>query len=77
MDEILLTLVDAEHLRHLARVPRHGGGMARGHGIAHGQRLQHGVQQPDLEGRQLTGALTELLATLVHIDDRCGSGTGR
>ena len=57
-----------EHRGDLARVARDGGGVARGHRVAHRQRLQHGREQADLQRGELARALLELLAALVRLD---------
>ncbi len=50
----------------LACVTRDGGRMPRGHRVAHRQRLHDGAEQPDLERRELTRALVQLLPALVR-----------
>ena len=57
-----------EHPGDLARVARDGGGVARGHRVAHRQRLQHGREQPHLQRGEFARALVEFLAALLGLD---------
>ena len=59
---------EPHHLRDLARVAGDRRGMAGGHRVSHRQRLEHRVEQADLERRQLARALRELLAALEGLD---------
>ena len=68
VDELLLALGEAEQAGHLARVAGDGGGVARRHGVAHRERLHHGVDEADLERRELLRPLLELLAAVVGLD---------
>ena len=68
VDQVLLALREPKQPRHLARVAGDGGGVPCGHRVAHRQRLEDRADEPDLERRQLTRPVLELLAALVGLD---------
>jgi hypothetical protein len=70
VDQVLLALVEPEEARDLARVAGHGGRVACGHRVTHGQRLEHRGEQTHLEGGQLPRAIAQLLSTIVRLDAR-------
>ena len=66
VDQVLLALVAAQQPRDLAGIAGDRGRVARGHRIAHRERLQHGRQHADLQRPELLGALHQLLPAIVR-----------
>ena len=66
VDQVLLALVAAQHPRDLPRIAGDRGRVARGHRVAHRERLQHGRQHADLQRPELLGALHQLLPAVVR-----------
>ncbi len=77
VDELLLALGKPHHPGHLAAIACDGSGVARGHGVPHGERLHDRGEEAHLQGRQLAGPLAELLAALERRDAGAEAGTGR
>ena len=70
VDEVQFALSQPQHRGHRARVTRDRARVARGHRVAHRERLHHGREDADLERAELFGASRELLAALVGLHAR-------